>query len=69
MIYAEKVEFISLPPLVIGETFNGSEVSKIEVYHEEYEGHTELTIIPYDSMCNQLGKYWNMPCAITYKKE
>lgn len=66
MIYAEKVEFISLPPLVVGETFNGSEVSKIEVYNE---GHIGLTIIPYDSMCNQLGKYWNMPCAITYKKE
>ena len=35
MLYAEKVEFINRPAIVVGNSFNGFEVTKIEVYHEE----------------------------------
>lgn len=67
MLYAEIVEFIDRPAIVVGHTFNSCEVTKIEVYHEEYEDHSEMVIIPYTGN-DQLGKFWNYPCGITYKR-
>lgn len=66
MLYAERVEFTTRPAISVGSEFNGYEVTKIEVHHVEYEDHTEMLIIPYAGS-DQLGKFWNYPCGITYK--
>ena len=65
MLYAEKVEFINRPAIVVGNSFNGFEVTKIEVYHEEYPDHSEMIVILYTGN-RQLGKFWNYPCGVTY---
>jgi len=65
MLYAEKVEFVNRPAIAVGGFFNGLEVTKIEVYHEEYPDHSEMLVIPYTGN-NQLGKFWNYPCGVTY---
>ncbi len=66
MLYANKVEFQDRPPLCVGNTLYGKVISKIEVYHDEYPDHSEMIIIPYDGN-EQLGKFWNYPCAVFYK--
>ena len=66
MLYANRVEFQDRPALVVGNAFNGKNVTKIEVYHHEYEDHSEMNIIPYNGN-NQIGMFWNYPCAISYK--
>jgi hypothetical protein len=67
MVYAEKIEFSDRPPICIGGTFNGFEVSKIEIYHDEYENHSEMTAIWYHHN-DQIGKSWNYPIIVTYKR-
>lgn len=66
MIYAEKLEFTNQPKISIGTMFNGYEVTRIEVIHEEYPDHTEMLAIIYNNT-KQIGKIWNMPVIITYK--
>ena len=65
MLYANRIDFPDTTLMAVGSSFNGRQVTKIEVYHDEYEDHSEMTLIPYCGD-DQLGKVWNMPCRVSY---
>ena len=66
MRFAEKIEFQDSPPVVVGNKFSGYEVTRIEIYQEEYEGHSELTALWYHDT-TEIGRSWMIPLVITYK--
>jgi hypothetical protein len=66
MILAEKIEFSDRPPVIVGQHFSGREVTRIEIFHDEYEDHSEMTAQWYHNGI-QIGKCWNIPIVITNK--
>ena len=66
MTYAEKVEFVFRPPVMVGAKENGREVTKIQVYELEYDSHSETEVIWYEGN-DQIGKSWGIPVIITYQ--
>jgi len=66
MTLAEKIEFADRPPVVVGQSFSGYEITKIEVYHQEYEDHSEMFASWWHND-KQIGKCWMVPIIVTNK--
>ena len=65
MKLAEKIEFEQHASLALGGTWNGFEISKIEVRVNEFPDHTETSIFVYwnDKV---IAEVHDMPMIITY---
>lgn len=66
MKLAEKVEFSFRPAIAIGHSENNKEITRIEVYEQEYHDHSELHIIAM-SQNETVVSTWCVPSIITYK--
>ena len=66
MMLAERVEFMDRPVVALERTVLGHKIDKIEVYHSEYEDHSEMIILVYSGK-TLVQKFWDFTCCVTFK--